>query len=45
MMRNRQLVARAVRLMRNDMPLPLNLFADLMEIGIDVDELDRLYRP
>lgn len=36
-------VNRAIQLITNDEPIPLDLFASLLEQGIDVSELERKY--
>jgi len=35
---------RAITLITNDEPIPLDLFALLLEQGIDVNELERKYK-
>jgi hypothetical protein len=43
-MRRRYLTVRAVLLMKRGEPLPLDLFAELLSEGVNVDELDRRFR-
>lgn len=43
-MRSRLLTMRAILLMKRGEPLPLDLFAEMLDLGINVDELDRRFR-
>lgn len=42
-MGNTRLIERAITILQRGDPLPLDLFAKLLESGVDVDELARLY--